>query len=52
MEEYATNDDLQTRLPLEKIEKINEAKERVKRRMAQFTRAPEELHGTTNKLGN
>ena len=53
MEEYATNDNLQTASPsrkYKKYKKIIEAKESTKRSMAELTRAQEELHGTTNKL--
>ena len=39
MKEYATNDTLQNRLTLEKIEKLIEAKESTKRSMAELRRA-------------
>ena len=52
MEEYATNNNLQTRLNLKKIEKYVKAKESAKRSMAELTMALGESHGTTNKLSN
>ena len=52
MEKYATNNDLQNCLNLEKIKKLIEAKEKAKRSMADFTRTQEETNGNTNKVSD
>ena len=52
MEEYATSDDLQDRLTLDKIKKIIEAKDTAKRSMTKLNRAQEGLHGSGDRVSD